>query len=206
MPVRQEETISVTPTEYVEEIVLQQPSPTPTPFITVEEAIPSIEVVEEPKEISLVGSYENLSIESDDLSDWYRSFFKEVEIKECPLECSKEQIEDLLNSGGEWRLVQHGQVLYTHSGWPIVQGPSFGEFFLRIERDGDLRETGFCLDTVCFKIIDYTVLSRDQIGGLISVDEIFEVQEGNFFLVTCSSRLIPGLQTPKLILQLQIVS
>ncbi len=216
--VSQEETISI-PTEQqiVDEVVLE-PTPSPTPFVAVmevkedepvEEILEETDVQEEPKKevISLQGYYENITVQSDYLLDWYRGFFKELNILECS-DCSTEQIIELLKSeNGEWVIVQDGRVLYTHSGWPLLTGPNFGQIFniIRKENEKGLQNTSVCLNNdVCLHIKDYVVIGKDQVGGIVLMDEIFDVQEEDLFLVTCAQNPIPGLLTPKLIIQIKV--
>ena len=217
-----EEPFSVSFAEEIAETVLEptiQPKPIP---LEIEETVLELEdeilveneenqeekIIEDiQEEIILAGFYEIVSIDSETLTDWYRSFFRSLEVRRCSSNCTADEIEELLKPNREeWVVVQHGKVLYTHSGWPLFKNPFFGEMFLRILReDGILEESSFCLDEICFEIVDSVTLDRDEVGGLIPVEELFEVQPGDFFLVTCATRITPGLQTPKLILQLQLI-
>lgn len=205
-----------------EETVLEEVQPTqePTTPLPTEEIIVEIEeVVEEENnqevetyvyEIpSLVGLYEDFTIESDYLHGWYRNFFpNKIVVEECSDECSSREIENLLKpQNNEWVMVQHGNVLYTHSGWPLLTGPNFGQLFVLIRRENEegLKESGFCLnETLCFNITNDVILGQDQVGGIVQLDEFFETEEEDFFLVTCSQSPIPGRLTPKLILRLQV--
>ncbi len=219
--VPQEETISITTEQVVEQVVEEivlEPTPSPTPFIPVmkikedeslNEILEEVDIQEEPQEeiISFAGFYENITVQSDYLSDWYRGFFKELWVKECT-DCSSKQILELLEpENREWVIVQQGRVLYTHSGWPIVTGPNFGQIFniIRKENEEGLFDTLVCLnEDVCLVTKDYVLLGRDQVGGIVLMDEIFDVQEEDFFLVTCSQNPIPGQITPKLIIQIKV--
>lgn len=176
--------------------------------IDLEKRIPIVEelVEDEIEDIPLErlpeGTYE-LVLETEHLSDWFRSFFKKIVVKECSSTCSIEEIEELLEpEDDEWVVVRHGRVLYTHSGWPLTQGPFFGEMFLRILKEGVLEESSICFDEMCFDIIDSITLSREEVGGRIPLSELFEIEQDDYFLVTCAKRITPGFQTPKLILQL----
>jgi len=171
------------------------PTEAQTPTIKVTE-------VEEPKLISLEGLYP-ISIQSVFITDWYRSLFKQLEIKWCE-QCSSEQIEAQLEYGGEnWVAVQHEHVLYTHSGWSLSGGPELGEILLRMYKTENLKDSVICLREVCYEIVDYKTLERDSIGGSISLGELFNVQEDDYFIFTCATRVIPGVPTPKLILQIR---
>jgi len=172
------------------------------------------EVVQTPEEIvvvepiSFAGEYEMVTIhEAESITPWYQSFLREAEVVECPGPCSTEQIDDNLDPvGNEFRLVQNGWVIYTHGGWPVLQSPHLGKYFIVAEEAGDLIGLVFCLDAdSCFKVTDYVILDREQIGGSISVAELFETHEGSYFLSTCATRTIPGLPTPKLILELTLI-
>lgn len=172
------------------------------------------EVVETPEEtmvaepISFAGEYEMVSIHgAESITPWYQSFLREAEVVECREDCSTEQIDDNLDpENNEFRIIQHGWVMYTHGGWPILQFPHFGKYLLVAEEAGDLIGLVFCLDAdFCFKVTDYVILDREQVGGSISVAELFESHEGSYFLSTCATRTIPGLPTPKLILQLTLI-
>ncbi len=212
----QEEAI---PTEQLVEKALE-PKLNPTPTEEVEVLEEETQVPEEPKvvqtpeeivvvePISFVGEYEMVTIYgAESITPWYQSFLREAEVVECPKPCSTEQIDDNLDPvGNEFRLVQNGWVIYTHSGWPVLHSPHLGKYFLVAEEAGDLIGLVFCLDAeFCFKITDYSILDSEQIGGSISVAELFETHEGSYFLSTCATRTIPGLATPKLILQLTLI-
>ena len=216
--ISQEETISI-PTEQqiVEEVVLE-PTPSPTPFVAVrevkedepvEEILEETDVQKEPKKevISFTGFYENVTVESEYISDWHRSFFKNLRIVECT-DCSSEQILEFLEpENGEWVIVQDGRVLYTHSGWPLLTGPNFGQIFniVRKENEEGLQNTSLCLNNdVCLHIKDYVVIGKDQVGGIVLMDEVFDIDEEDYFLITCAQNPIPGLLTPKLIIQIKV--
>ncbi len=212
----QEEAI---PTEQLVEKALEpELNSTPTEEIGAAEEEPQVpeepEVVETPKEIvvakpiSFTGEYEMVTIHgAESITPWYQSLLRDAAVVECPEPCSTEQIDDNLDPrDNEFRIVQHGWVLYTHSGWPVLQSPHLGKYFLVAEEAGDLVGLTFCLDAdFCFKVTDYVILDREQIGGSISVAELFETYEGSYFLSTCATRTIPGLPTPKLILQLKLI-
>lgn len=214
--VMQEEAI---PTEQLVEKTLEpELNPTPTEEVEVIEEETQVpeepEVVEIPAEIvvvepvSFAGQYETVSIHgAESITPWYQSFLREAEVVECPEPCSTEQINDNLDPvGNEFRLVQNGWVIYTHGGWPVLESPHLGKYFLVAEEAGDLVGLAFCLDAeFCFEVTDYVILDRDQIGGSISVADMFETHEGSYFLSTCATRTVPGLATPKLILQLTLI-
>jgi hypothetical protein len=208
------------PTEQLVEKALEEPelNPTPTEEVAVIEEETQVsegpEVVQTPEEIvvaepiSFAGKYEMVTIhEAESITPWYQSFLREAEVVECPGPCSTEQIDDNLDPiAKEFRLVQNGWVIYTHGGWPVLQSPHLGKYFIVAEEAGDLIGLVFCLDAdFCFKITDYVILDREQIGGSISVAELFETHEGSYFLSTCATRTIPGLPTPKLILELTLI-
>jgi hypothetical protein len=208
------------PTEQLVEKALEEPelNPTPTEEVAVIEEETQVseepEVVQTPEEIvvaepiSFAGKYEMVTIhEAESITPWYQSFLREAEVVECPEPCSTEQIDNNLDPvGNEFRLVQNGWVIYTHGGWPVLQSPHLGKYFIVAEEAGDLIGLVFCLDAdFCFKVTDYVILDREQIGGSISVAELFETHEGSYFLSTCATRTIPGLPTPKLILELTLI-
>lgn len=213
----QEEAI---PTEQLVEKALELEL-TPTPAEEIEEVVEEeaqvleeSEIVDTPKEIvivepiSFVGEYSIVSIHrAESITPWYQSFLRGAKVVECPEPCSTEQIDGNLDpENNEFRIVQHGWVLYTHSGWPVLQFPHLGKYFLVAEEAGDLVGLVFCLDAdFCFEVTDYVILDRDKIGGSISVAELFETHEGSYFLSTCATRTTPGLPTPKLILQLKLI-
>ncbi len=212
----QEEAISAD--KVVEKALEPELEPTPTKEVEVieEEAkVPEVpEVVETPEEIlvaepiSFAGKYDMVTIHgAESITPWYQSFLRGAEVVECPEDCSTEQIDNNLDpDGNEFRIVQHGWVMYTHGSWPILQSPYLGKYFLVAEEAGDLVGLAFCLDAdFCFKVTDYVILDREQIGGSISVVELFETHEGSYFLSTCATRTIPGVATPKLILQLTLI-
>ena len=205
--IEQEETI---PTQIVEEIVLE-PTPFPTPQIEVVEEKTVKEVVEPKPRIQptdLTGHYKIVTLESEDFLEWYRLFWKELQVKQCTSECTTEDIERLLKpENNEWVIVQDGWVFYVHSGWPIERGPSFGQLFILILRHNEeaLIGTSFCLEDICFEIVNYIFLGRDEIGGLVYMDELFDTEEGEYFLTTCSETPQQDLSTPKLFLQLKRV-
>lgn len=158
-----------------------------------------------PTSRNLEGIY-TISIESDFLNKWWKEQFKELEIRVCDDPCTKERIEELLDSHTTWGIVQtyEGRLLYTHSGWQR-SGPEFGEIFLHLYDSEKLDETSICLSKdLCYKVIDYVVLNRDVIGNEIHIDELFEEnEEDDYFILTCSKRILPGFLTPKLILQIR---
>lgn len=196
-------TSSLSPTQTVSSTV------TPIPFqpeeVKTEEQTSTIKVTEteEPNLISLEGLYP-ISIKSEFITDWYRSMFKQLEIKWCE-QCSLEQIEAQLEYAGKnWVVVQHEHVLYTHSGWSLSAGPELGEILLRMYKTENLRDSVICLqEEACYEIVDYKILERDSIGGIISLGELFNVQEDDYFIFTCATQVIPGVPTPKLILQIR---
>lgn len=189
-------TLSPSATHIPTQVVVEKEELIPTP---------TLQSKEEPENISLEGIYP-VAVQSDVITDWYRSFFKELKVELCQEPCSAEQIMVQLGkvSEKEWVAVQHGRVLYVHSGWSITSGPEFGEILLRVNNSGDLKSAVICLEEkLCFAVVDLVLLGRESIGGNISTGELFNVQHGDYFIVTCSERLIPGLETPKLILQIR---
>ncbi|PKN02852.1 hypothetical protein CVU76_02400 [Candidatus Dojkabacteria bacterium HGW-Dojkabacteria-1] len=190
-------TLSPSATHIPTQVVVEQiEEPTP---------IPTLQPTEEPENISLQGIY-TVTVQSDAITDWYRSFFKELKVELCQEPCTAEQIMAQLGkqSDKEWVAVQHGRVLYVHSGWSITSGPEFGEILLRVHNSGDLKSAVICLEERrCFQVVDLVLLGRGSIGDNISTGELFSVEHGDYFIVTCSERLIPGLETPKLILQIR---
>lgn len=207
------------PTEQLVEKALEpELKPTPTEEVKVIEEEAQVpeepEVVETPEEIPVVepisfeGEYGMVTIHgAESITPWYQSFLRGAEVVECPEPCSTEQVDDNLDpNGNEFRLVQDGWVIYTHGHWPSLGSPHLGKYFLVAEEAGDLVGLAFCLDAdFCFKVTDYVILDREQVGGSISVAELFETYDGSYFLLTCASRMIPGLATPKLILQLTLL-
>lgn len=191
---------------------------TRTPFMPVEntpqspvketEVIPTatMEPTPTPTSRNLEGTYD-VSIESEIMTDWYKGKFKELEIRKCSLPCTVEKIDNLLNSHNTWVAVQpdEGRILYTHSGWELISGPEFGEIFLRMYNSGKLKDSILCLnDNSCYKVVDYVILNRENVGEEVQIDELFdENMEDDYFILTCSKRVIPGLQTPKLIIQMR---
>ena|GEM_PF-2896225 len=213
----QEEAI---PTEQLVENALEEPELNPTPTKEVEVIEEEAQVPEVPKvvetsteipvvkPISFVGEYNMVTLYgAESITPWYQSFLREAEVVECQEPCSTEQIDDNLDPvGNEFRLVQNGWVIYTHSGWPVLESPHLGKYFSVAEEAGDLVGLIFCLDDkYCFEVTDYVILGREQIGGSISVAELFETYEGSYFLSTCATRTTPGIPTPKLILQLTLI-
>ena len=180
---------------------------TPKPFqpeeAKTETLIPTEVELEEPKRISLEGLY-TVSIQSEFLTDWYRSLFKQLEIRWCE-QCSSEEIETQLEyAGNNWIAVQDEHVLYIHSGWDFFAGPELGEILLRMYKTENLIDSVICLnENVCYEVVDYKILERDSIGGSISLGELFTVQEDDYFIFTCSELVIPGIPTPKLIIQIR---
>jgi len=204
--------------QLVEKALEPELNPTPTEEVMVIEEEAKVpgepKIVEDPEEvvvaepISFAGEYEMVTIHgAESITPWYQSFLRKAEVVECPEGCSTEQIDGNLDpDGNEFRLIQNGWIIYTHSGWPTLGSPYLGKYFLVAEEAGDLVGLAFCLDAdFCFKVTDYVILDRAQIGGSISVAELFEVHEGSYFLSTCATRTIPGLPTPKLILQLTLI-
>lgn len=185
--------VTVTPKPFLyEEVKTDTLTPTQTTMET-----------EQPKVISLEGLYP-ISIQSDFITDWYKSLFKQLEIKWCD-QCSLEQIETQLEYAGEnWVVVQHEHVLYTHSGWDLSAGPELGEILLRMYKTENLRDSIICLEEkVCYEIVDFITLEGDSIGGNISLGKLFNVQEDDYFIFTCATRVIPGIPTSKLIIQIR---
>ena len=190
---------------------------TPTPFMPVENILysptkrfevtstPTMEPTATPKSRNLNGLYA-VSIESSFLNKWWKEQFKELEIRVCDDPCTKERIEELLDSHTTWVITQpnEGRILYTHSGWQR-SGPEFGEIFLQLYDSDELDDISICLEKdLCYKVVNYVVLNRDQIGNEIHIDELFEENEqDDYFILTCSKRVIPGFQTPKLIIQIR---
>jgi hypothetical protein len=212
--------VSCSPSSYVTVQAIQKPirmTPTRTPFMPVEntaqfeiqktEVVPmaTMEPTPTPTSRNLEGMY-NVSIESNFLNEWYRDQFKELEVRKCENPCTKEKIDELLNSHDIWVVVQpnEGRILYTHSGWDF-SGPEFGEIFLRIYNSGKLKETLFCLENdLCYQVVDFVILDRENVGEQVHIDELFEKnEEDDFFILTCSKRVIPGLETPKLIIKMR---
>ena len=184
--------------------IKEMESITPTLSLKEPEKIEELTSTKE-AELNLEGFYKEISFESKDLLNWYRGFFKPVQIKECP-DCSSGEFLDLLEPYEEWILVRNGKVIYVHSGWPLGQEPAFGQMFVLILREGgDLTGVTFCFDDLCFEIRDWVILERDEVGGSIPVNQIFdEIDDDDLYLVTCSQAMIPGLKTPKLLLRLEI--
>jgi len=179
-----------------------KPTPTLEEPEKIEKPTPTKEV-----ELNLEGFYKEVSFESEALLNWYKEFFKPVQIKECT-GCSSDEILELLEPYEEWIIVQNGQILIIHSGWPLGKDPAFGQMFVLILREGgDLTGVIFCLDDICFEILDWVILARDEVGGSIPVNQIFdEVSNDDYYLITCSDSMIPGLKTPKLVLRMQVIN
>lgn len=190
---------------------------TRTPFLPVENILYSptkrfevtsttaMEPTATPASRNLKGLY-TVSIQSEFLNKWWKEQFKELEVRSCDDPCTKERIEELLDSHSKWVIAQpnEGRILYTHSGWEAF-GPEFGEIFLRLYNSDKLNETSICLNKdLCYKVVDFLVLDRNEIGNEIHIDELFEENEqDDYFILTCSKRVIPGFQTPKLIIQIR---
>ena len=209
-PVEQEETLPTKTPVVLEEEVLQ-----PTPFPTITTLLAKEkdeEVILKPEPIKpedFTGYYEIVTLESEDFLDWYRLFFKDLQVKQCTSECTTEDIERLLKpENNEWVIAQHGWVFYAHSGWPIERGPSFGQLFLLIIRHNEEALIGstFCLgEDICFEIVNYILLGQDRLGGLVYMDELFDTELGDYFLTTCAQTPEQDKLTPKLFLQLRKV-
>lgn len=182
-------------------------APTITPTVpTVTPIVPTITptVTPTPEIMSLEGVY-TVTIQSEGLTNWYRQFFKELEIKWCPDCNTSEEIDELLEFGDKWIAVQNDRILYIHSGWLIKTGVEFGEILLTIYNSNELENTTICLGDTCFYVVETYYLDRDRVGEPVSVSELFDIEYGDYFILTCATRIIPGIETPKLIIQLRLL-
>lgn len=138
-------------------------------------------------------------------------YIRDLEIIDCEVPCTTEEINKLIGSAVDekWGAVrvQDGftTILYVHSSWQNW-GPQIGEIFRRILRyDEDLKGVEICLNDQCYKIIDYRQLTREEIEKnpkLLSIDKLFALQDDEVIWVTCNSYMVPGLETPKLFIQM----
>ena len=183
--------------------------PTITPAVLTETPIvptATATVTPTPEKISLEGVY-TVTIQSEGLTNWYRQFFKELEVKWCPGCTTPEEVDELLEFGDKWIAVQNDRILYVHSGWLIKTGMEFGEILLAIYNSNELEDTTICLDEdICLYVVDVYYLDRDRVGESISVNEIFDVEYGDYFVLTCATRIVPGIETPKLVVQLRLLN
>ncbi len=145
--------------------VANTPSPTPIPIVKLEEGI-------------------------------YNTIFrgaqtaKNVQIENCTLPCSGEQIEKKLQFNPDiWRAVIDQSVMYVHSGrFTYSQDDyEFGEIFRENYNAGTLIGTELCFEeSLCYSIIDYKVPNTQEIR--VSSSEIFPQQEINdYIIVTCEN-------------------
>jgi len=134
-------------------------------------------------------------------------FLKELFIVDCK-GCTFQEIDRTLGSATvkEWIAVRNyvgdTNILYVHSSWHLQYGPYLGEIFRRIAREEELKGKEVCFNEVCFLINDVHTLESKEITGAIPVSSFFETQTNQLIIVTCDSYTIPGIQTPKMLLQL----
>jgi len=132
---------------------------------------------------------------------------KELAIVDCK-GCTFQEINKTLGSATvpEWIAIRDyvgdTTILYVHSSWHIQHGPYFGEIFRRIAKEEDLEGKEVCFNEICFLIANVKILERKEITGAIPVSRFFEPQANQVILVTCDSYTIPGMQTPKMIIQM----
>ena len=134
-------------------------------------------------------------------------FLKELAIIDCK-GCTFLEIDKTLGSATvpEWIAVRDyvgdTTVLYVHSSWHLQYGPYLGEIFRRIAKEEELKEKEVCFNEICFLIAETHILESNKVVGTIPVSSFFESQPNQVIIVTCDSYTIPGVPTPKMLLQL----
>jgi len=132
---------------------------------------------------------------------------KDLTVIDCK-DCTFQEINKTLGSATvpEWIAVRDyvgdTTILYVHSSWHIQHGPYLGEIFRRIAREEDLKGKEVCFNEICFLIANVKVLESKEVKGAIPESWFFEPQANQVIIVTCDSYTIPGIQTPKMIIQM----
>ena len=132
---------------------------------------------------------------------------KELAVIDCK-GCTFQEIDKTLGSATvpEWFAVRDyvgdTTILYVHSSWHIQHGPYLGEIFRRIAKEEDLKGKEVCFNEICFLIAETHTLESKEVEGQIPVSSFFESKQNQVIIVTCDSYTIPGVPTPKMLLQL----
>ncbi len=193
------------------------PTGTPTPYIT-STSIPTVYITQTPTQTPVPIPFEvaisldmpmHVQINGSSVADRFvkQGLFERLEIIEC-LGCSNSEIDQILGKANveEWKAVRDYRgsvnILYVHSSWHITYGPYLGEIFRRIIREEDLIGVEVCFNDICFVISDYKILERESISGSIPVSDVFPLRENQLIIVTCSTYMVPGLETPKMLIEL----
>jgi hypothetical protein len=192
----------------------QKPRPTPTPALilpipTAEEPKPLFEELLENEGYVLPVSFSGSPTGEKYMKEGY---IKNLQIIDCFLkECNAEMINNLIgkaSASSNWVgvRVQVGTttILYIHSSWQNW-GPELGEVYRRILRDdGSLNGVVMTLGDQEFKVSDFKVLTSQEVGRnqSVQINQIFAEKENQLILVTCDNWMIPGIPTPKLLVQL----
>lgn len=199
------------------EIAVQNPTPfqpilntsekTETPAST---AIPTPTEIPIPFEVALSsGNPMKIEIKGSSVLERFSKqgiSLKELYVVDCK-GCTFQEIDKVLGTATvpEWIAVRDyvgdTTVLYVHSSWHIQYGPYLGEIFRRIAREEELKEKEICFNEVCFLIMDTHALESKKVVGQIPVSSFFESQPNQVIIVTCDSYTIPGVPTPKMLIQ-----
>lgn len=190
-------------------------TPTPIPTTTLEpgatqEDIPIFDQLIENEGYELPVAFYNTKTGERYMSEGH---IKALKIIDCdPLKCGNANaINDLIGkaNSGEWKAVrvQVGttEMLYIHSSW-MGQDPELGEVFRRIQKyDGNLIGVQMSLGSQKYEIQDVKELTRKDIAESesLSITQIFTNQfENQVIFLTCDDWMVPGLPTPKLVIQM----
>lgn len=198
------------------------PEPSPTPFQPVTntlavDVIPTSTQEPTPTEIPIPfevalssGNPMKVEIKGSSVLERFSKqgiFLKDLYVTDCN-GCTFKEIDRMLGSAtiSKWIAVRDyvgdTTILYVHSSWHTQHGPYLGEIFRRIAREEDLKGKQLCLNEVCFLITASKTLESNQVMGAIPVSSIFDPQANQVIIVTCDSYSIPGIQTPKMLIQL----
>ena len=177
-----------------------QPSPTliPTPTQIILEGVISIKA----------------EFSSDEVTELFQGELEEtiiIIIPECSPNCTALEIDEALgpasSQDGTWVAVLVGNTLYFHSGWNPIQGPWPGEIFRRAQKYDST--VTLCLGDVCYQMVSYVQLDRDEVGEGVFLSQFFNnIEETDLFIVTCDYGFSIGRGdlSPKIVAQLKLLN
>ena len=186
--------------------------PTPTPFqpmYIVGEEVQPTPTPTFPEFGELIYQDPSLEVEIfySDGKQAYSKYWRNLEILGCD-DCDPDKVMGLLGSAqrerwaAAWESYEDAEILYIHSSrqpW----GYHLGEILVLLDKEGTLKDTKLCFDKTCYLVTGIYHLQRSDIRSVILVEELFEKQyDGQIIVQTCSDLVYPGLQTPKLYIQL----
>jgi hypothetical protein len=195
---------------YVITLNLPVRDPTPTPFQ------PMFMIGEQPTPTPSIPAFGELVYQDPSFAmeiydsngkEAYSTYWRNLEILGCD-DCDPDKVMSLLGSAqrerwaAAWESYEDAEILYIHSSrqpW----GYHLGEILVLMDRDGALKDTKLCFDETCYLVTGIYHLQRSDVRSVILVEELFEKQyDDQIIIQTCSDLVYPGLQTPKLYIQL----